>query len=246
LRNTVVSALVALGAAIAICRALRRRTTGLGEALREQARRPQGVVVVLAVMAIAWFVEISAMTQMGFSGNQRYLMIGGALLVILAGVGWGVVGWRLGALLGRWIHPATGVAIGLVVAAAVFLLVPDWVGVQFKAHKLDHTLRYQAELRTDLNAIINRAGGAKKLLACGTVETDNYQVQMVAWYLGIDSVDVSGEPSPSVASKSIRPDPNVILQARDTTNAALEPRVPKGIHYSEIGQRTFRLFEHCA
>ena len=246
LRNTAVSALLALGAVIAVFRALRRRTTGFGEAVREQAHRPEGVLLVLAVMAIAWFVEISAMTQMGFSGNQRYLIIGGALLVILAGVGWGLVAWRLGALLGRWIHTASGMAVALVAASAVFLYVPDWVGVQFNAHQLDQSLRYQAELRTDLNAIIKRAGGARKLLACGTIETDNYQVQMVAWYLGIDSVDVSGEPSPSVASKSIRPDPNVILQARDTTNAALEPRVPKGIHYSEIGQRTFRLFEHCA
>ncbi|HWC85055.1 MAG TPA: hypothetical protein VG388_00855, partial [Solirubrobacteraceae bacterium] len=85
-RVKIMAAVTALGAVIALARALRARSSGLGAVARSRA--PEVVVLVLAVMAIVWFVEISAMTQAGFSGNQRYLIIGGALVVVLGGVGW--------------------------------------------------------------------------------------------------------------------------------------------------------------
>ena len=244
-RVKIVTALTAVGAAIAIWRALRRRTTGIGAAVREQSHRPEGIVLVLAVVAILWFLEISAMTQYGFSGNQRYLIIGGALVVVLGGVGWGLAAWKLGELLGRWIRPAPGAAVAVVAATALFLVLPNWVGTHFKAHKLDHALRYQAELRQDLTKIIRRAGGAKAVVACGSIETENYQVPMVAWYLNLESVDVSDQMPDSIAGQPSPPDPNVILQARDTGTARLEPKIPTNEHYTEIRQRTFRLYEHC-
>ncbi|HWC85343.1 MAG TPA: hypothetical protein VG388_02320, partial [Solirubrobacteraceae bacterium] len=203
------------------------------------------VVLVLAVMAIVWFVEISAMTQAGFSGNQRYLIIGGALVVVLGGVGWGVVAWKLGELLGRVIHPAPGAAVASLAAAVVFLVLPDWVGGHFPARKLNHALRYQAELRQDLSAIITRAGGARKVLACGEVETEKFQKQMVAWYLGVGSVKTPGAAPDELSGETVRGDPNVILQTRDTGTARLQPAVPKNVAYTRIRQRTFRLYEHC-
>jgi hypothetical protein len=240
-RVAIVGSLVAVGGAIAVGRALRRRKSDLSAALRQQAHRPEGIVLVLAVMAIVWFVEISMMTQMGFSGNQRYLILGGALVVVLGGIGWGLVAWKLGELLGRWIRPAPGAVVVLVAVTAVFVFFPVWFGARLKAHKLDHALRYQAELRQDLNAIISQAGGAKRLLACGNVETENFQKQMVSWYLGVESVEATDEPLDKIPGEPA----NVILQARDTGTAPLRPFIPKNVRYTRIRQRTFRLYEHC-
>ncbi|HEY5317354.1 MAG TPA: hypothetical protein VIJ20_05205, partial [Solirubrobacteraceae bacterium] len=227
--------LTALGAAFAVWRGLRGRRIDLRAAVREQAHRPEGVVLGLAVMAILWFLEISGMTQYGFSGNQRYLIIGGALVVVVGGVGWGLVAWKLGELLARWIRPAPGIVVAA--AIALFLFFPGWVGTHFKAHPLNHALRYQAELRHDVQAIIHRAGGAKAVLACGKVETENYQVPMVAWYLGVESVTVSDEQPGLIA--------NVIFQTRVTGTAHLRPVIPGGVHYTETTLRSYRLFEHC-
>ena len=239
------SGLMALGAAITFWRVLRRHRSGLGAAVREEARRPEGIVLVLTVAAVLWFVEVSAMTQAGFSGNQRYLIIGGALLFIPGGIGWGLAAWKLGVVLGRSIRPASGAALALAAVTAGFLLLPGWVGQHFKLHALDDALRYQVELRQDLSTIVDRAGGANKIRACGRIETENYQVPMVDWYLGIDSVDVSGEIPPATLAQGDSQDPNVILQTRDTVTAPLRPLIPKEVPFTETTQRTFRLYEHC-
>jgi len=244
-RVKIVTVLMAVGAAFVIWRALRRRSSELGQALREQAHRPVGIVLMLAVVGVLWFVEISAMTQMGFSGNDRYLIIGGALVVVVGAVGWGLAAWQVGELLARFAGRTLGAAVGLLAVTAAFLVFPNWVGTHFKAHKLNHAMRYQAELREDLSTIVQRAGGAKRVLACGTIETENYEVPMVAWYLGVESVDISDELPRSVANNGAPADPNVILQTRDTGTARLLPKVPKYKHYTEIRQRTFRLYEHC-
>jgi hypothetical protein len=242
-RDKVVAGLMALGAAIAVGMALRGRTTSVRSAVRAQAHRPAGVVLALAVMAIIWFVEISGMTQYGFSGNQRYLIVGGALVVVIGGVGWGLAAWKLGQLLARWIHPATGAAIAIGAATVVFLLVPGWVGSRFSIGKLNQAMRYQAELREDLSTIIERAGGAKKINACGKVQTEDFQKPMVAWYLGLKAVEAndSGSNRRWRASKA----PNVILQTRDTGTAGLRPFLPTSVHYTKLRQRTFTLYEHC-
>jgi hypothetical protein len=241
LRTTVIAAVLALGAAIAIRRALRRRTSELGPALREQAHQPAGIVLGLAVLALAWFLEISIMTQYGFSGNQRYMIIGGAPVMVVGGVAVGLVAWKLGALLGRVLRPVPGAAVGLLAAGAAFLFVPSWAAAGFHARQLDHALRYQAELRQDVGTVIRRAGGAKQVLACGKVETENFQVPMVAWHLGVQSVHVSDEIPPQIAAHVA----NVIFQTRVTGTAPLRPLIPTGVHYTEITQRSFLLFEHC-
>ena len=237
IRIKYVAGLTALGAAIVVAVPLRRRTGSFREAVREQSHRPAGIVLAVALTAILWFVEISAMTQYGFSGNQRYLVIGVALVAVLAGVGWGVAAWKLGQLLGRVIRPAPGATVGVVAATAVFLFFGGWVAKYFNARAIGHTLGYQAELRRDVSAIIDKAGGAKAVIACGHVETENYQVPMVAWYLGVESVDVADQQPNLVA--------NVIFQTRPTRTAPLDPVLPPHVHYTEIRNGTFNLFEHC-
>jgi hypothetical protein len=234
-----------VGAAIAAGWALRARRGDLRAALREQAHRPAGIVLALAVIAILWFVEISAMTQYGFSGNGRYLIIGGALVIVLAGVGCGVAAWKLGQLLARWAPwtAASGVAVAAV--AALILLVPHWFGSNYSIGKLNRALRYQAELREDVSTIITRGGGAQRIRACGTVETESFQKQMVAWYLGVYADQIRATDARLPRHQPVSKDPNVILQTRDTGTAAERPFVPKNVRYTKLRQRTFTLYEHC-
>ena len=245
-RVRLVGVVTAVGAVIALALAVRRGGGGLKTLWRERGR-PEVVLITMAAMAVIWFVEISAMTQYGFSGNQRYLIIGGALVIVVGAVGWGYAAWWVGSLLGRAVGRTPGVALASVAATAVFLVVPDWVGTGYSLGKLNRALRYQAELRQDLSRIIERAGGSQAILACGSVEVERFQKQMVAWYLGVDTKRATTPgPSPDGLPGEAAPtDPNVIFQDRDTGTAPLRPVIPQNVSYTITHVRTFRLYEHC-
>jgi hypothetical protein len=51
----------------------------------------RGRLLLLGTGAIGWlwWVGIAVLTQAGFSGNDRYLVLGSALISIAGGVGWG-------------------------------------------------------------------------------------------------------------------------------------------------------------
>src|SRR5205085_4499484 len=46
-------------------------------------------ILVAGVLGFGWWILIAVMTQAGFSGNDRYLVLGAALIEIAGGVGWG-------------------------------------------------------------------------------------------------------------------------------------------------------------
>ena len=48
------------------------------------------------MLGVAWFVVVAIMTQAGFSGNNRYLVIGSALIDVAGAVAWG---WAVAELL---------------------------------------------------------------------------------------------------------------------------------------------------
>ena len=235
----------ALGAALSLALTLRRG--GGPRALARERGRPEVVILTLAAMAVIWFIEISAMTQYGFSGNQRYLIIGGALVIVLGGVGWGYGAWWVGGLLGRAVGQTRGVAAASLAAAGVFLFLPHWFGSGYSLGKLDHAMRYQAELRRDLENVITRAGGRAKILACGSVEVERFQKQMAAWYLDINTkrATTPGPSADGLPGETAPQDPNVIFQDRDTGTAPLRPVIPRDVTYTITHVRTFRLYEHC-
>ncbi|HEY2637267.1 MAG TPA: hypothetical protein VGI54_07765 [Solirubrobacteraceae bacterium] len=129
-----------------------------------------------------WVLLVAAMTAAGFSGNPRYLVAPAGVACAAAGAGWGV--W-LRALeriprLGR-------AATALAVAAAVG--VGAWIGfaqdgyVEFRG--LTDNLRYQYHLRADVPPAIARAGGRRRIIDCGRIATNKYQVPMLSWYLHV-------------------------------------------------------------
>jgi len=217
-------------------------------------------LLLLAVGAIGWlwWIGISVETQAGFSGNDRYLVLGTALIAITGGVGWGwaaaaVAGLLrrldLGGRLRRRPNLAAASVAGTVLALAVGIATPPWIGPSLLDVPATHrALVYQAHLRQDLNAAIRRLGGPARILSCGTVMTEGFQVPMVAYALDVRMLRVEAPPN----GIGPPPWPNVIFQARDTEGAALLP-VPAqiiawehdGAHYTAFRERTFWVFSDC-
>jgi hypothetical protein len=219
------------------------------ETPREQAL---AAVVICGIAGLAWWVVIGILTQAGFSGNNRYLVLGAALIEIAGATGWGWAALELGA----WVKRRTGErarasysAIGWSSVAAlvmVFAFVPGWVANSLiDVQRTHRSLVYQAHLRTGLSAAVDKLGGPHTVLSCGTVMTEGFQVPMLAWTLGVHTIDVEASPQ-SVGHPG--PAPNVIFQTRAQRNAHLLPVVGawKGTPFRLVAStRTFRVFENC-
>jgi hypothetical protein len=227
--------------------------------LHSPQMRALGAAAGMGVLGIVWFVVIAIMTQVGFSGNNRYLVIGSALVEICGAVGWGWGAQEIGNLLSRArarresrSGPVRRTPLaawaGMGLAALLFCFGPNWVGTNFidiqKTHK---ALVYQAHLRDDAGRMIARYGGAAKLLRCGTIMTEGFQVPLVAWTLGVHTLRVQGPPA---AGAPPGPAPNAVLQTAAHTDGTLLPILHQWsttTHYTYAGtERTFRLFTHCA
>jgi hypothetical protein len=207
--------------------------------LRTAPGRARLTAAALGIGGLAWFLVIAVMTQIGFSGNNRYLVLGAAMVDICGAVGFGWAARELAVLALRTRTrtrtrtrrgasserrtSATGVlqwlAAGLV--ALVFVFGPTWIGPSLISIPRTHgSLAYQARLREGMSNLVARFGGAKRVLACGTVMTEGFQVPMVAWTLDVPTTRVEAPPAdPSEGG----PAPNVILQTRDTRSASLLP-----------------------
>jgi hypothetical protein len=225
--------------------------------LRQPRTISQAAAAGLGLLGLVWFVVIAVMTQAGFSGNNRYLVIGSAMVDICGAAAWGWGTLELTALLPRlarrfrgsgagWRGP-TVAAPAIVLAALVFLFVPNWVGANLISIQRTHkALVYQARLRTDAQVIIRKGGGPARLERCGSVMTEGFQVPLVAWYMGEHTDQVEGPPA---AGAPPGPAPNVVLQASAHSNSTPLPLLQQwpGTHYTDGGAtRAFRLWEHCA
>ncbi len=215
----------------------------------------------LGVFGFAWWLGVAIETQAGFSGNNRYLVLGTAPVAIAGGVAWGwftralADGFRRvsarGGEAGRFGEVRFTIPAAAAVAVVLFLALPSWIGKGIVSlPRTHHALVYQAHLRSDLTAAVAKAGGADALLRCGPVMTEGFQVPMVAWTLGVHTLRVEAEPSELAGP----PWPAVIFQARAQSNATLLPTPQQIIAWEHAGARyklvahvrTFRVFSTCA
>jgi hypothetical protein len=228
----------------------------------DRAIKARAWLLGIGLFGLVWWLGIAFVTQAGFSGNNRYLVLGTAPVAIAGGIAWGwfsrtladwirVVAGMLGSGLGRLTAPVFTISAGAVAAIALFLAVPPWIGQNIiSLPRTHHALVYQAHLREDLGAAVRKAGGANALLKCGPVMTEGFQVPMVAWNLGVRTLGVEGAPSTLAGP----PYPAVILQTRAQSNSTLLPTPAQiiawehdGANYKLIAHvRTFRVFSTCA
>src|SRR6185312_14751963 len=215
----------------------------------------------LGVFGYVWWLGVAIETQAGFSGNNRYLVLGTAPVAIVGGVAWG---WFSGALsdsirrlsarregAGGGLGTSFSIPAATAVAVVLFLALPSWIGKGIVSlPRTHHALAYQAKLRSDVTAAVAKAGGADALLRCGSVMTEGFQVPMVAWTLGVHTLRVEATPSRLAGP----PWPAVILQTRAQSNSHLLPTPAQiiawehdGARYQQVAHvRTFRVVSTCA
>ncbi len=162
------------GLGLVLLLAVVRRAPG-----RREARAAAG----LALVAAVWVAEVAYMTNDGFSGNSRYLIMPAALLCVLGGLG---LGWTVAALPGlrsarSVVALALALAAALAVGAPAAVDLPSWV----------RGVNYQSRLTDAIGPLVERAGGRRALLACGNPYTGPFQVPSVAWHLRVHTSQVT-------------------------------------------------------
>jgi hypothetical protein len=144
----------------------------------------------LAAAALGWVTLVAVMTQAGYAGNPRYNVAAAAVGCVLAGVGVTALARRVAAArLAAWILAAALVA-GVLAFTAGDL--SDQLG----------ELRDRAERRTDLDALVERAGGAA---ACAPPRTNQPMKAMLAWRLDAGMERLADPPRAPAAVFSAPP-----------------------------------------
>ncbi len=204
-------------------------------ALRVSATYWERVVLLVGGLGLSWFLEEAALTQAGFSGNDRYLIAAAAVIVVLGAVAWaGALSWvgmRLMRLGGRTAGVLAAVAL---FAPGVLLVSRPHSGPLLSVSPTESSLRYQADLRRDLPKAVELAGGASALITCGQIQTNPSEAPLTAWTLGLELASISGSRG------------DVIIQARNAVSAPLLPAVPRHPRYRLVSQvGTVSIFVHC-
>jgi hypothetical protein len=214
----------------------------------DDRKRAMAAIVVAGAVGFGWWVLISILTQVGFSGNDRYLVLGAALIEISGAITFGWAAYALAGLARRRLAGRAAAAwSATALAAVVFAVVPNPVtGSLVDLQRTHRALVYQAHLRQDMTRAVAKVGGAQKVLSCGTVMTEGFQVPMLAWNLGVHTVRIEAPPAhPSNPG----PPPNVIFQTRAQRHASLLPIVHAwaGTQYQLVAHvRLFRVYAQCA
>jgi hypothetical protein len=172
-----------IGAAIALVRAWRDRDT-----LR----------LALGGIAAALMFAVAAMTQAGFAGNLRYVALPAALICVLAGAGWVELVRDSAARWGR----AAGAGIAVAAVALCMPLVMPFVDML--TWDLD-VVQSESGAYDRLGPMVEKAGGADAMLACGPVYAPPFEVQAVAYAMGLHSKDIqlfAAPPGTTIAGKT--------------------------------------------
>ena len=160
------------------------------------------LAVRIAGATAAWVALVAVMSELGYSGEERYLLPAAAGVSVLAGVGWA-----------RVLNVRLGVAgLAAVTAATV---PPAVIGGRALVRDLDEA----ASLRAGLSAAVAAAGGADVLRACGDLAAGRYRFPLAAWQLGTPIAALGLDPAPR----------GVVLRSRWRDGDPLEPAaVPPG------------------
>ena len=171
-------------------------------------RRRALTVACMAAIAVTWVGIVALMTENGYSGNHRYLILAVALLAVLGGVGYA----RAARELGAWVAARLGRATAAPTAslAVLTLLVAGTVPFAFGPIKdlpeEAEAIELEAGSTRQLEFAVRDAGGPDRVLACGTAVTGPFEVPALAWQLRIPQEEVDVDPRLPGVVFSTRPE----------------------------------------
>jgi hypothetical protein len=177
-------------------------------------RRERRLTLALVTGGAVWVAEVAVMTNDGFSGNARYLILPAAIACVAAGVG---IGWLVRAL------PRRVAGGGLVIAAVAVVAAAGFAAPS--VHRLQavrSAVYYQARLTDGLRDAVAQAGGRDRLLACGTPYTGAFQVPAVAWLLRQHTTTVRSASAPGDQPPQT---PAVVFRSKTTSHSHPVPPI---------------------
>jgi hypothetical protein len=185
----------------------------LGAARGELAR----VAALPAAVGVAWMALVAMMSELGYSGEERYALPGVALVAVSAGAG---VAWAVGRVAARSAPEVTSVAISdasdhtrrsgelgggsrwgfgrrrWLAAAVGIVLIGAAVGESTAGLADDvRDLRHEARVYGTLDDAVAAAGGREAVLRCAPVHTAPYSRPALAWRLHVPMSGLSTEPA---------------------------------------------------
>ena len=160
-------------------------------------RGARAVVLALAAASTTLMVTVAVLAEIGFTGNLRYVALPASLVCVLAGVGW--------AEAVRFVRRRAGARVGVAVAALLVV-----AAVPFALHtasglgdQMDQ-MRAEGDVARQLPLAIERAGGERAVLRCGTVKSGPFETQLVAWHLHLHQYQVGLLPNPPATLFALR------------------------------------------
>nr|MBA2630827.1 hypothetical protein [Thermoleophilaceae bacterium] len=184
-------------------------------------RRREGRTLAVAIGGFAWFALVAGMTEAGFAGNQRYLIVTTAAACVLGGLGAARVLQGVG-----WVGERTfGTSRAGAITAASALLLALAVFSPFIREKADNTgrvqggLEHEAQLWHDLKGLVDEAGGRERLTACGGVFSGPFQIPMVAFELHVHGIEIgwreTSPPGVAFRTRTVPDGPLVVRPSDD-------------------------------
>jgi hypothetical protein len=160
----------------------------------------------LAAAALAWVAIVAVMTQAGYAGNPRYNVAAAAVGCVVAGVGVAALARRLVGR-GRETRVARDDRVATDPAsrsAPAWLLAAALAGgvLAFTAGDLSDQLGElgdRAERRTDLDALVEAAGGVDEVNDCAPARTVQPMKAMLAWRLDLSMEHLADRPDTPAA-----------------------------------------------
>ena len=149
-------------------------------------RRDAGVspALALALAAVAFVVLVALMTEAGYSGNLRYLLLPAALMAVVGAAALAELAYKAGGRLSA--------LVGVLAAAALIAS----AGLHVPRLRTDlEELAYEGRLYHDLGRAVSEADGAG-VADCGRPVTGPFHVPAVAWHLHVHTATVGLEPEP--------------------------------------------------
>jgi hypothetical protein len=194
---------------LAVARDLLPLPVGAGAVLAVAiaVRRAHRGVLVFAAGTLGWLAIVAGLTESGYAGSPRYLVLFVVGCCVLAGGGWLAAARASGR--GRVMRTA-------LVAAVLALQVPFALGRADDVRQQTREARSEADSISNLTRAVQLAGGPARVRRCGLVATNRFAIPPLIWRLGLHA---------PVTSHSGRA--RTIFRGRVSPQGVLEPTLPR-------------------